>query len=529
MTPPEGDRIEAQPGKADVLIVGGGAVGLAMAVRLARRGVRVLLLEAGPATPPARYEQFNKGRLVGRPHRGLTQGRMRALGGTTRLWGGQLVPFSAQDFDGPTVDGPSPWPVRHVEIAPAIDTAFRFLGIDAAGAEPDTIWRRASKLPATLGERLRLRLNIWLPQPDFTRLFADDLRSLSSLTIVTDHPVTRLRFAAQGRVAGVEVDRPDGTVAHFAADHVVLATGTFENVKLLLRTAATEPRCGFEGNSNIGKGYIDHLHGLAGTIHVADARRMRELFDNIYFDGRKHGVKVEATEAFRTEHGGANCAGTINTPTSVGVLVQDLRGLLGRIRGNPGDARLLDAGRNAFTLSRILFPLAIRYLWHRRSTSLLSLGVSFGVEIEQIVTSKSYLTLEADVPPERAEICLHWNLDGREIDTVAAFCEEAAAAFVATGLGTIDIDPRITARDPAFLLSCHDSSHQMGGSRMAASAADGVVDRDLRVWGTDNLHVAGACTFPTGSFANPTLTAIAFALRLADHLTAQVRPVGAAT
>ena len=55
-------------------------------------------------------------------------------------------------------------------------------------------------------------------------------------------------------------------------------------------------------------------------------------------------------------------------------------------------------------------------------------------------------------------------------------------------------------------------------ARMSATPADGVVDRDLRVHGSKNLYVAGAATFPTTGFANPTLTAISLGLRLSDHL-----------
>jgi choline dehydrogenase-like flavoprotein len=62
--------------------------------------------------------------------------------------------------------------------------------------------------------------------------------------------------------------------------------------------------------------------------------------------------------------------------------------------------------------------------------------------------------------------------------------------------------------------------HPAGGCAMAADEASGVVDRDCRVFGLDNLWLAGAAVFPTSGSSNPTLTIVALALRLADHLAA---------
>ena len=60
---------------------------------------------------------------------------------------------------------------------------------------------------------------------------------------------------------------------------------------------------------------------------------------------------------------------------------------------------------------------------------------------------------------------------------------------------------------------------------MGFDELDGVVDRDNRVFGVDNLYVSGACTFPTSGTANPTLTVVALTLRLADHLVARASRV----
>ena len=60
--------------------------------------------------------------------------------------------------------------------------------------------------------------------------------------------------------------------------------------------------------------------------------------------------------------------------------------------------------------------------------------------------------------------------------------------------------------------------HHMGALRMSAAPEDGIVDINSRLHRVDNLYIAGSAVFPTGGYANPTLTIVALALRLADHL-----------
>jgi choline dehydrogenase-like flavoprotein len=71
----------------------------------------------------------------------------------------------------------------------------------------------------------------------------------------------------------------------------------------------------------------------------------------------------------------------------------------------------------------------------------------------------------------------------------------------------------------------HGGNHQYGTTRMHDSPRKGVVDRHCRVHGTDNLYVAGSSVFPTTGSANPTLTIVALAARLAARLAEPERPV----
>jgi choline dehydrogenase-like flavoprotein len=60
--------------------------------------------------------------------------------------------------------------------------------------------------------------------------------------------------------------------------------------------------------------------------------------------------------------------------------------------------------------------------------------------------------------------------------------------------------------------------HQLGTTRMHPDPARGVVDENCRVHEMHNLYIAGGSIFPTGGYANPSLTIVALSLRLADHV-----------
>ena len=104
----------AEARRPDVAIIGAGATGIALAVLLARKGLQVTLVEGGPVQPPVAFRKANRARSTGRKHLGIEEGRMKALGGTTRLWGGQLMPFGPGDLSGNTYSGKPAWPIVDV-------------------------------------------------------------------------------------------------------------------------------------------------------------------------------------------------------------------------------------------------------------------------------------------------------------------------------------------------------------------------------------------------------------------------------
>ena len=86
-----------------------------------------------------------------------------------------------------------------------------------------------------------------------------------------------------------------------------------------------------------------------------------------------------------------------------------------------------------------------------------------------------------------------------------------ARQFEACGLGRVEMAEQ--RPDP-------NAHHHAGTTRMSINPGSGVVDPTGRVHGLANLYACGASVFPTAGSANPTLTIVALALRLAKHLGA---------
>jgi choline dehydrogenase-like flavoprotein len=107
-------------------------------------------------------------------------------------------------------------------------------------------------------------------------------------------------------------------------------------------------------------------------------------------------------------------------------------------------------------------------------------------------------------------LVLDWRIDGEVTASVLRLQRLLAERLEQTGLRRLE-NPE---SEPTFT----DASHHMGTTRMSDDPRNGVVDRDGRVHGVDNLYVAGSSVFPCSGHANPTLTVVALALRLAQHL-----------
>ena len=121
----------------------------------------------------------------------------------------------------------------------------------------------------------------------------------------------------------------------------------------------------------------------------------------------------------------------------------------------------------------------------------------------------------------QARINVNWQIEDKDLSSAYRALELAALEFGRMGLGRAYGSMfKDKTRWPKHMEA---GRHHCGTTRMTDNPKTGVVDKNCRVNRIANLYIAGSSVFPTIGYANPTLSIVALALRLADHTKIQLQ------
>ena len=510
----------------DVIVVGAGAVGLILSVSLSRANKRVLLLESG-AAEHGDAKDLNEILVTGRPHLGATHGRARTIGGTTTLWGGQLTRFIPYDFDAREITADSRWPLHYEDIEKYYADVAKMLDLDVRHLTDESVQSviKLDKAKDTSG--CEVFFTRWLREPNLARWFAGDLENLPTLTVAPEcHATEILCPGGSTEITGIRAVCSGGQRLDFHARHVALACGTIEISRLLLLTAKKSPNLPWARNPNIGRYFQDHLDLVIGRIELKDRKSFSDLLENVVIEGHKYQPKIRMRTSVLRELGCLNIACTVRFDSAIAEDIQMLKHFFrSLLRGSRVD-RPWKSLKSMAALSHVWFPLMWRYVRHRRILAMADRGISVIAHCEQRPLRDSRITLDSHQTDRFGDPVarLHWVVDEPlQLKSLQSFIVQLGDFLRAGGGGDLVVLPEIASGDQAVLARATDSYHQCGGARMADNEARGVVDLNCRVFGTQNLYVAGAAVFPSSSFANPTFTAMALALRLKNLLVEERR------
>ncbi|MBM4009922.1 MAG: GMC family oxidoreductase [Planctomycetes bacterium] len=497
-----------------VVIVGSGAVGLFLGVLLARVGVRALVLEAGGRTLGGFANTTFE--CVGRRHQGIQISRSRSLGGTTNLWGGQLVELMPADLQRREWPCGEAWPIRYEELASHFRETYQALGVPDDIIEDPAVWEWLGTPRPQLGQGLEVFLTRWMRMPNLAVLFSREIETDSNLLVATDATVCGFTFDGD-RIAAVEVCDGQGRRVRVRGQRFVLAAGTVENVRLLLH-GATVADCPWRHNRMVGRRFQDHLGGRIADIKPHAMRDFSRAFATLVVKGDKLQPKIRTTNDFVGQPGNLNIQAMLAFESSISENLVFLKqfvkaALYGRRVGS-----LKALLKNSIACSRYLLPLMWNYAVQHRLLIPGSAKISLHVQSETVPLDESRITIDTTCRDVYGlpKVILDWRVGQIELPQIKQFAERVAVALAP--IADVVIVPELAAGRTEFLDGLYETGHQAGGCVMGESPETGVVDRDLRVFGTRNLYVLGASVFRSSGNANTTFSAMALAMRLKRHL-----------
>jgi len=492
--------------QTDLAIIGGGPAGITLARVFANTGTRICLVEAGGLELDPAVQALYEGENAGIPYP-LAGNRLRFFGGSSNHWGGYCRPLDPIDFERRDWVPYSGWPFGIDELEPYYPSAAEIVEVAPARFDDAAYWERVSgqKAPQPVTGRMQLRYTQFSPPTHFGVRYGDELRQAGNIQVLLNANVVDIASTEQGRaVTHLEIRTLNGLSHTVRARTYVLATGGLENARMLLLSNKSVPAGLGNQHDLVGRFFMEHPHLPAfGEIVVGDLARLPHIYSRrVEADGRSGSAAFNPAEHFLRERRLLNAtlmmgeAGFYRTNT-----VSDWYKV-------PLHMDMLKAARAFLTGGRDAVD--------PEQPDLLGRWLGLGCACEQVPNPDSRVTLSDERDAlGLPKIRLDWRLTEQDRRSLVEHMRSLAMEFGALGIGRMLIDVEDDGQWPADVIG---GAHHMGTTRMHDDPRQGVVDRHCRVHGVENLYVAGSSVFPTSGAANPTLTLVALALRLADHL-----------
>ncbi len=512
----------------EVCIVGAGAAGVALARDLMCAGREVCLLEAGGMDFETATQSLFEGENVGMTYYDLDHARLRFFGGTTNIWGGRCIPLDPIDFEKREWVPHSGWPITLDELRDYYRIAHDTLELGNFDYEA-RIWKKLQLEPIDF-DREKISSRFWR----FDAL-AERFNNLQSLDVIH---AANVRVVLHANTVGLQVSENASVVERLDAKSLqgrklsvkarqfILACGAIENARLLLASRNVESNGIGNQFDQLGRYFMEHPHGRIAHIKTSDPASFWALYRKRFpVSGVPVAPALVLPPALQRRLRILNSAATFT-------LQKD------PLRGSSVSKKVYMGLKHKTSPSR-----TGRRLWHtwRGSQNWLQRHVSMrllrlGVGLKRMELYVIARAEQAPNPDSRVRLSnekdaigchkadLDWQLSPLDKLTMLQFGKTLQSEFERLGLGKVTTSTWLEDGKPEWPVDPTVGNHPIGGyhhmgtTRMSRSARDGVVDANCTVHGYHNLHIAGSSVFPTGGWANPTLTLLALTHRLGDHL-----------
>lgn len=536
----------------DICVVGAGVAGIIFTIEYAKRNPseKILLIEYGSrGSQKAGDNELDKSIKITNPinHHLPFECTNKGLGGSTATWGGRCVNYDEVDFiDRPIVKGGCTWDLNlFSDVSRYLQTAADYFecGMPQFNTNEIDMFKDKRISDAFIeGDVTDSVLERWSMPTRFGKRYRNELTALNNVQIMEGFEAVALMVNPQSKkISKLLLENAgNGGKEWIKATTFVLSAGTQETTRILLKNIHI-----FSDKvpDALGKYYQGHLSGKIasvkfygnpkntnfGFLRDKDGIYLRRRFqfsteylikknllntaiwlDNpLYFDPKhKSGAMSFMYLAMITPFLGSKLAPpAIAHSVTKGKVFAIKKHIINVIKGLPGS--LLD-------------PAAIfykRYILKRKLPGIFLYNpqniYALHFHSEQVPDKNNRMELDED----GKTLIIRYQLTDADIDSVIKLHEKLDDWLRKSKCGELVYWFSKKELFDEIRKMSKDGIHQSGTTRIANSPEEGVVDKNLKVWGLDNLYICSSSVFPTSGQANPTFFLGAFAVRLADHLS----------
>lgn len=508
----------------DYCILGGGVAGITLANELLASGKRVCIVEGGDETFTMDSQNLYSPAVQPTEYEDPTYDRLRFLGGSSNHWENSTSEFHPSDFKTKDWIAHSGWPISFDDVKPFYSRAALYCGTGSDGYNT-AHWSKHFGKTDIFESSQKINANIVkaaIPPVHFFSKYGMPLKESQNVTIFKNANLVDLNFNAQTlTVESIDFSNYSDVKHTVAADTFILCLGGIENARYMLIFNEKYKDALGNKSKNVGHYFMDHPVLRAAKLYPKKKDdfalfTMREHIDERFINGF-----IEMNESTLSQEEISNIRVPLfeksNFIISEGIESFHVLGSAIEQEAIPdyfgqhmmnvlGDIDMVAEAVSRKTFSNKLFDYADDFG-----------GYDLAIMIEQTpkYDNKVFLSDKVDKLGLK-KIKIDWTLHDDDINRMWKALDVMAKEIGRLNVGRLKVmkeyEERLR-REKLFF-----SHHHMGTTRMADSVQSGVVDRNLKVFNTSNLYIAGSSVFPTGSHVPPTLTITALTIKLAEHL-----------
>ena len=492
----------------DDLIIGSGPAGIACALKLSKnKNRKICIIEAGGfEDKPKSISQNNyKGEITGDPYPELDKYRARMFGGTLFYYSHCLRFFEKTDkfFSDGDED----------KFREELDS-YMIEALNHLGAKN---FMKDNEIKDTNFKFFKYQYS---DRKEYTvKKLKEKILSSENIYLFLNQNLTKIQCSGN-RVANIQVKDYDKKAINLKAKNYILACGAIENSRILLFNQVLNKNKLITNSETLGKYYTDHLEGFLGEASIWDTK-----LSNMNKNNPRNGFAYFAKNKHELQKGKYNH----------GIRIYNHR------FHAPGKYLRKKFGKSANALNNICrnetSDIKKKLLYDKLCES----NILILPEMKPNKNNKIFLSDKKDffdIP--RVKLNIDYSATRNDLKE---FAIDFGKFLIKKDLGRIRVAEHIINDLTKNTVKENDThsikqanldfgvipaeypytfaGHPMGGTKVSHKPENGIVDENLKVHGQENLYVLGSSVFYNTGFANPTLTIVKLAHRLADKLNNQ--------